>query len=926
LTTSHHNIPELTNNSNSNNKNNSYYDEDDESESYQSESFKTQQQRYTADKLSRGKDVCVPSGFCSELILWRVDAVGPLSQSGGVSELARINSPEISAFSNVAFIPTLLPSTTLGNLSNSPSACFVASDGESLRVYQAVIDARTLLAEISSSERRHRMMDSMMSLSTECSSINDALLHHQSPLHDKIKIVSQQSTARPGCIIQLDAIADATHDWQNTQFLHVFQEQLITGERGESESFGLTNENNVNNNDMNFAGHNINSTNDTIGGLMEKELDAMVDLRRNPVFEEPFYIVVIERTITGTTLHMWRIVIASQPIATDAELSSSMMYVPDSNIVQDDDLDETQRQGARQSTAGLDDNMKDPSINDYCPRVNISTTKVCTQDLPLPDGVDVIHAAPATGHLSSSSIYPACFAPYIIVTACSDSQVRFWRCNVNKNGTSNAAKFNYEWAEWQMVRKDQESSIDLNGQLLHISAAYSGRIACAYKYGKSFTRPTKSDPDSRYVNLCVAIYECESTGGSEWILEDTIHLKNIHLPKIEVDQHLDLSYLYDHKSLAKKQRLQQVLHPFAHDDLLRTPTAKIGAGSQSSINGDTTPDGLKTSNGLLAVPSFSTLQSLRKSITEHGNTCPLTQKHLVQLDWVSKEDGSHILTVAVSSKIMLYTPVSSDIAQANIKAMKESQTANRPLLRKASSLARPHFNDEIRWMKLRQIELKTADGLPPLPMQISWVRDGIFVVGMDSEMHVYSQWKPRGYEQILMHHLENIENCHDTRLLKDEDLRSLATESNQRILATVSSMPHLSRVSATNLQLFGNSQDKKKKGGTQLPGQSDVVVNHDYMNDFGLFEASRIACPVLPQYHPKQLMELLNSGKIRWVKAILAHLVRCISGSCAVRGGNADEESLNRQVILFLNEILRHRVFVSNLTDLPLFTTLKLLF
>lgn len=49
-------------------------------------------------------------------------------------------------------------STTLGNLSNSPSACFVASDGESLRVYQAVIDARTLLAEISSSERKSRLM------------------------------------------------------------------------------------------------------------------------------------------------------------------------------------------------------------------------------------------------------------------------------------------------------------------------------------------------------------------------------------------------------------------------------------------------------------------------------------------------------------------------------------------------------------------------------------------------------------------------------------------------------------------------------------------------------------------------------------------------------------------------------------------------
>lgn len=850
LTTSHHNIPEVSK-------------QDDGSAS-----------PTLADKMNREKDVCSPSGFCSELILWRVDAVGPLSQSGGVSELARINSPEISAFSNVAWIPTLLPSTTLGNLSNSPSACFVASDGESLRVYQAVIDARTLLAEISSSERRHRLMtDSMMSLSTECSSMNDAMLHHQSPLHDKIKIVSQQSTARPGCIIQLDAIDDATHDWQNTQFLHVFQEQLITGERTDSDSSGLI-ENII-----------------TDGGLMDKEMDAMVDLQRNSVFEEPFYIVVLERTAKGTTVHMWRIVIASQPVHDD--MSSSMMYVPDSNIVQDlEDPDEKQ---GRQSTTGLnDEHMKgQPGYqgSEYCPRVNISTTKVCTQELPLPEGVDVVHASPAAGHLSSSSIYPACFAPYIIVTACSDSQIRFWKCKVAKKPGS-STKFTYEWREWDMIRKDQESSIDINGQLMHISAAYSGRIACAYKYGKSFTRPNKADPESRYVNLCVAIYECESTGGSEWVLEDTIHLKNIHLPTVQVDPHLDLSYLYDQKSLAKKQRLQQALHPFAHDDFGRSPI-RPGGSSNSINNGDITPDSLKPSgNGLMAVPSFSTLQSLRKSITEHGNTCPLTQKHLVQLDWVSKEDGSHILTVAVGSKIMLFTPVSSDLAQANMKAMKESQTANRPLLRKASSLARPHFNDEIRWMKLRQIQLKTADGLPPLPMQISWVRDGIFVAGMDSEMHVYSQWKPRDYEQILLQHIESMDSFNDTRCLRDEDLRSLINESNQRRLANVASMPHLSKISVTNLQAFG-TLDKKKKNGQA----DEVPVNYDYMNDFGLFEASRIACPVLPQYHPKQLMELLNSGKIRWVKAILAHLVRCISGSCAVRGSGNEEESLSRQQV-----------------------------
>ncbi|KAG8230549.1 hypothetical protein J437_LFUL008372 [Ladona fulva] len=359
-----------------------------------------------------------------------------------------------------------------------------------------------------------------------------------------------------------------------------------------------------------------------------------------------------------------------------------------------------------------------------------------------------------------------------------------------------------------MNRKDKESEINIPGQPLNISAAYSGRIACAYKYGKSFTRPHKSDKESRYVNLCVAIYECESTGGSEWVLEDTIHLKNIHLPQIHLEKNLDMSYLKDKSYLQKKHRITNLMKTFSQEDI-RSPKNGEQAYHENA--------GL----GLLAVPSFSTLQSLRKSITECGNVCPLTQKHLVQLDWVSNEDGSHILTVGVGSKashyivdVMLFTPVSSDLAQANMKAMKESQSTNRPILRKASSLAVANYVDEIRWMKLRKIELRTADGLPPLPMQISWVRDGILVIGMDSEMHVYSQWKPSNIleheQQRLIH--QGSEEIQGSRILKDEHLRNLAQETSQRRLPPVSSVTHLSRVASINMILSG---DKKKRGNTQ---------------------------------------------------------------------------------------------------------------
>nr|NVI77007.1 Rabconnectin-3A [Cucujiformia] len=224
-------------------------------------------------------------------------------------------------------------------------------------------------------------------------------------------------------------------------------------------------------------------------------------------------------------------------------------------------------------------------------------------------------------------------------------------------------------------------------------------------------------------------------------------------------------------------------------------------------------------------------------------------------DWVCNEDGSHILTVACGSKIMLYTPLSTDLAQANVKAMKESLNNYRPILRKASSLAQPLFVDDFKWMTLRKIELQTADGLPALPMQISWVRDGILVVGMDSEMHVYTQWKPQNPS------VQQIDSLDENRNGRDVDFRTL-THENQRKLAAI---PTLGRISSVNLQILDRKRNREP--------------NLDYMPDYGLFEASRIACPVLPQYHPKQLMELLNSGKIRWVKAILAHLVKCIGGN-----------------------------------------------
>ena len=593
-----------------------------------------------------GQATGVPNtGFCSELILWKVDSVGPLSKSGGVSELARINSFEVAAFANVAWIPTLLPSSTLGSLANSPSACFIASDGKQLRVYQAVIDARTILAEVSAAERR--LNPQYGELSDDNSSDAGGISKHN--ITDCFKIVSLQSTSRPGCIIELSEINDAIHDWQNTQLLHIFQDQLIKGDKVTLKSWSS----------MVHGQQDVTSP-----GLVEPSLGAVVDLRHSAVFEEPFYLVVLEKNSDGhSVIHMWKLVISSSNV--DSDHDERLDYVPDSNLIQE--VSDHERSNVSSKSGTPDGSKKTGSHKDLLSPLKITTTKVVTQVLPLPIDVEVIHATPAAGHLPSSNIYPACFAPYLLTTACSDGVTRFWRCEMNRPGNGDEGSEaiepwnKFKWIEWEMLLNKSPSAIEVPGLPLYVSCAYSGRMAIAYKQGASYSKPNDTIPGSKYININLNIYECESTGGSEWMLEDTIKLKNVQIPRIQIDHKIDIEPLIE--STIKNRRKVDTLVSRLHSDDHCDPSAHVHeVHDRTSTN----------LHRLMSVPSYTTMSSLKKIISEKGNQFTLSQKSMVQLDWVSTEDGSHALTVSVGNKISVFTPVSTDIAQANMQAMKAS--------------------------------------------------------------------------------------------------------------------------------------------------------------------------------------------------------------------------------------------------------------
>jgi hypothetical protein len=156
------------------------------------------------------------------MIIWGVEPVGPLSKSGGIYELARVDSSAKDAYENIAWFPCFLPSTTLGNLSSSPSTLFASTDYSSITVYQAVFDARTLLQDLQSldhSTNFKTVRNNIQTMHTPSSSSNTTDIPY-----DQFNVVSIQSTARPGCIIKLDKLVDSNGGWSKADLFHVYQE------------------------------------------------------------------------------------------------------------------------------------------------------------------------------------------------------------------------------------------------------------------------------------------------------------------------------------------------------------------------------------------------------------------------------------------------------------------------------------------------------------------------------------------------------------------------------------------------------------------------------------------------------------------------------------------------------------------------------
>ncbi|KAK6294290.1 hypothetical protein J4Q44_G00351200, partial [Coregonus suidteri] len=659
-----------------------------------------------------------PNAIYSELILWRVDHIGPLSCTGGVSELARINSLHTSAFSNVAWLPTLVPSSVLGTYCNSSSACFVASDGKNLRLYQAVVDARKLLDELSDPETSKLV-------------------------GEVFNIVSQQSTARPGCIIELDVITNQCGS--TTQLLHVFQEDFILGYKPQEDpefyttAYPSTEEKDLNRNSVLQMWH-----------LHLQSVQACVD---DPVPERSYQsqlTIPFQQSTADTSTD-------TSPLprsASTANLQSASKLILSSKLVCSHRWGPAYWGGGDQ---GYTLRSNGEFTSDFIGLIELGADRTAQaitdglvrlfQDTGLDDWTTKLVAVCTDGaavNVVSSSIYPVCLAPYLIVTTCSDSRVRFWRCSVEGEeggesalGCEERESRVYHWEPWALLNEEEDnnSAVCVPGRPVAVSCSYTGRLAVSFKQPPARTYTGTAGDFSMHVS----IFECESTGGSEWVLEQTLHL----------------------------------------DDFTR---------SSSTLDPRVSVD----SN--LFVYNRSDLYMSR----DHHSP---NIKHYVHLDWLSKEDGSHILTGIRS-----------------------------------------------RWILLRTVDLlSSVDGTPSLPVSLSWVRDGILVVGMDCEMHVYAQWrqdrKPGEAEGDSLSSADNIAG-------------GVGGGGGQ---------------TATTTTTGGSSSAFKGRARSKSMFEGNVAIDEALqapagLQEGGLFEAAHSLSPTLPQYHPTQLLELMDLGKVRRAK------------------------------------------------------------
>jgi DmX-like protein len=578
-------------------------------------------------------------------------------------------------------------------------------------------------------------------------------------------VVSIQSTARPGCIIELEKLVDSNGKWTKADLFHIYQEGLIC----KSEP---------NSNTKKF----------------------------NQQFYENYFLVLLENKKTSASsssvekVHMWKVTISSAPLIPDEPNQQQSFYSTTNSHLSDTII----REGnVKEATPNNINNLKSSFSFEKTSltqknRLSITSTRVCTQDLILPESVHVVCADSAAADLSSSAMFTLSKVPYLFSTACSDGVIRFWSCKKVENSDEERFEF-FEWKLNSTILssspfdienfKNNISQIKIESYPLAISCSYNSRFAVAYKKNQSSTTATSTttttpsilenenltDNSQRekqtFTNFCVDIYECESTGGSEWKLEDRIYLKNIILP--ELDSGINFDYIFgNHKPIRPARSchsFKSIVFNSNNNNNVTSNSGQMsanGGASNSSSSNNAIPSTLPVNmnineaSKIPEIPSSAAIISIKrkyafeKNFSKSHDSNDFTAKshmgsngNLVKLDWASTENGSHILTVGLGNQIFIYSCITKELDKLkNAKSITSFSSTSTKKNDADFVKSNVNTNSLVKWTQFRSFQLDSADDMQALPSEIKWVREGLLIVGLNTEMQIFSQWSSLNQE------------------------------------------------------------------------------------------------------------------------------------------------------------------------------------
>ena len=418
----------------------------------------------------------VKSQVENELIIWNADLAGPLTNKAQARELSRMSSSESLSFTIASWIPPIsLASSNAGALSRCPSfGLFVTNVGNELCLFQ------TSLYPIIPANSSH------------------TLYHTSCPLYESSsKTVTMTSHSGTEGMAFISVLDDDLDKYDTIVALHAFR--------------------------MNSAA--IQSFEDLDTSESIPPLD----------FSDELLIVLIENqevTVSGigstpqssfqSYLHVWRIILQEKEIT---------------SLRRADSLDPWYK--------------PQPRSTRLC-HANI-TKLLSAEPFPLQNPNSyVVQSQPSCDIASSLQLQlPFLFSPYLFTTVCSDGRIHCWQLKVKVmlheetlfsiGELSNKPPLQVEAYDIFDVGSLHKGSTKLlncvtnsalkelplsNSLPCALSCAYPGRFAMAHL----LTRPLKTthallNPLSKHG--MVSVWECESTGGLQWICESVLSLEGI---------------------------------------------------------------------------------------------------------------------------------------------------------------------------------------------------------------------------------------------------------------------------------------------------------------------------------------------------------------------------------------------------------------